>query len=542
MIIKHKASKNAAYTDVLDYYAYKHKEDSDTGHYEPILDEDGLPQLRDNFGIACLTPDGNDADPYEWAANCVSTNHKFRKNRNFGDICNHEYIISHPEADREKLTMEALLEEGKTFAREFLQGYDVLIGVHRDTENDHIHIAINSVRAQEREQKDWMMRNSYGEILRCEYEAGGKHQESPRFRRACNDWLLQYAQKHGYVEENNNRTADERKENRTAGKEDTAQKFPRKERELRNALLTLLPKCKDLPTLQAALQKEYGITLIQRGNTISLRPANATKSVRLRTLGITQDDFWERLGNPSPPKFTMERAAAEKKNIEYIEERRAKNSLRAAEIIRKSELALAAEIKKSTGKYRSEDYRDLKYLIQAVTFLERDLQTEKEKLERFLSRWDAYTSEETSPEERKSCEKFLIWSGVDPDDAVEHRALQLTSDSISAQIQQAVTLRETLIQTAAQWKDTGISYFNPSDFTCKVQTEQELKRQIELVRANRIRLGKAVIGCQRAAERRLGSPKYTQKAEYFLSLWHASVAEERALQNQLKQQKSLSGR
>lgn len=41
-IIKHRTSKNARYTDVLEYYSYKHQEDSRTGHYEPILNEFGL--------------------------------------------------------------------------------------------------------------------------------------------------------------------------------------------------------------------------------------------------------------------------------------------------------------------------------------------------------------------------------------------------------------------------------------------------------------------------------------------------------------------
>ena len=36
-IIKHLSSKNARYSDVLDYYTKKHKEDEKTGHYEPIL-------------------------------------------------------------------------------------------------------------------------------------------------------------------------------------------------------------------------------------------------------------------------------------------------------------------------------------------------------------------------------------------------------------------------------------------------------------------------------------------------------------------------
>lgn len=41
-ILKHTSSKNSAYGDALDYLKYRHREDSKTGLYEPILDEYGL--------------------------------------------------------------------------------------------------------------------------------------------------------------------------------------------------------------------------------------------------------------------------------------------------------------------------------------------------------------------------------------------------------------------------------------------------------------------------------------------------------------------
>ena len=183
-IIKHRTSKNARYTDVLEYYSYKHQEDSRTGHYEPILDEYGLLQERENCAIVCLDPYGRDADPRKWSLNCLKTNGRFGKNREKTDRKQHQYILSHPEEDRSKMTMEDLLEEGKAFARENLQGYDVLIAVHRDTDNDHIHLAINSVRAAEREPQSWMMKSDDGSIRRSEVCAGGKHQDSPEFRSA----------------------------------------------------------------------------------------------------------------------------------------------------------------------------------------------------------------------------------------------------------------------------------------------------------------------------------------------------------------------
>ena len=51
-IIKHVTSKNMSYSDVLDYFTYKHREDPERGSYEPILDEYGLLQERENCAIA----------------------------------------------------------------------------------------------------------------------------------------------------------------------------------------------------------------------------------------------------------------------------------------------------------------------------------------------------------------------------------------------------------------------------------------------------------------------------------------------------------
>lgn len=72
-IVKHRSSKNARYEDVLEYYTCKHREDSRTGHYEPILDEYGLMQPRDNCAILYLTANGTEAAPEHWASACRRT-------------------------------------------------------------------------------------------------------------------------------------------------------------------------------------------------------------------------------------------------------------------------------------------------------------------------------------------------------------------------------------------------------------------------------------------------------------------------------------
>lgn len=168
-IIKHKTSKNANYSDVLEYYTYQHTEDPDTGHYEPILNEYGSKQERENYSIAYINAHGSEEDPELWAAACIRTNLAHGKNKAYADVKNHEYIISHPAEDRPSMTMEDLLNEGKAFARENLKGYDALIAVHRDTDNDHIHITINSVRELAREKQSWMQKNEDGQVKNAKW-------------------------------------------------------------------------------------------------------------------------------------------------------------------------------------------------------------------------------------------------------------------------------------------------------------------------------------------------------------------------------------
>lgn len=533
--MKHKISKNTAYEDVLEYYMYKHYEDKKTGHYEPLLDEDGLPELRDNFAIMCLDPDGNEADPYTWSGNCLKSNLIYNKNKEFNEVKSHEYIISHPESDRPKMTMDDLLEEGKAFAHQFLNGYDVLIAVHRDTDNDHIHITINSVRAQECEQKPWMKRNAYGEIVRSEYAAGGKHQDTLELKRVQFDWIKAYCIEHDLEVKDNNAISDKRKMEREA--ERAAQnevRLPKKQREIRDALLESLPKCATFEELSTMLKDKYSITIFRRGETISLQHSTAQKAVRLRTFGMSQDDFWERLGNPDAPPFTPDRALEEKKYAMYIHERRKKNSERAFRTVKNAERAVATKVQGLSGKYRMEDYRELHHQIQKTAYVERDLLTEKEKLERVIERWKNAQSKDGT--DRDKDRQFIVWCGYNPDSTAELQTLTLLNDAIQAQIAEIVAIRQVMIETATKWKDVGLSKFTDMDWS--IENERSLKKQIATVHSNRIKMAQISSACYKAAERRLDDPAYLAKARYFESLWQGKIWEEKVLKSQLKEMRA----
>ena len=82
-IVKHIKSKNANYTDAINYLFYQHDEKTKT----LLLNEYGQPMLREEFyadGLNC-TPETFDLD-------CSGTNRTFNKNRRPGEIKSHHYI------------------------------------------------------------------------------------------------------------------------------------------------------------------------------------------------------------------------------------------------------------------------------------------------------------------------------------------------------------------------------------------------------------------------------------------------------------------
>ena len=279
-IVKHSSSKNARYEDVLEYYTCRHREDSRTGYYVPILDKYGLMQPRSDCAALYLTADGTAAAPERWASACRRTNLCYSKNNKPSDRKSHEYILSHPAADRDKLSMDDLVEEGRAFSKAFLQGYDCLIAVHRDTDNDHIHISINSVRAKARAEQAWMMRDSEGNVLPCEIKAGGKHQDSAELRKAMNIWLRDYTHAHGWEVKDNNAVAARRKQ----------EQYEMRNEYLRHVLVSVAAQCRHTRELFHRL-RAYGITLKRRGNTVSVLPPGGRRAVRLRTLGLEWTDI-----------------------------------------------------------------------------------------------------------------------------------------------------------------------------------------------------------------------------------------------------------
>ena len=279
-ILKHVSHKGSDYNAPLDYYIFKHNEDQ-YGHYKLILD-DGRKTRRKNCRTYAISAKGKVIDPEVWVTECQATNLAFGKNKGYNDIKNHEFIISFPAQDRQKLTFEKMWSIAQQFVLTYCRGHSALISIHRDTDNDHIHITINSVRARARPPEPWMVKSdTTGEVLNCECMAGGKYQDSDSLERHRNDWLLAACKQFNLTLEDNNKVADERKAIRRRAKSEY----------LRNACKACAQEALDAEDLRNLLLNRYGIMLRARGKTISLQYAGAQSPVRLEKLGMTADDL-----------------------------------------------------------------------------------------------------------------------------------------------------------------------------------------------------------------------------------------------------------
>ena len=543
-IVKHKTSKNARYADVLDYYTYKHEEDSITGHYEPILDENGLMIERDDYAVAYITAQGEEAEPELWAAACMRTNLLFKKNLDEGDRKNHEYIIAHPAED--DMTVEQLLEEGRAFARENLAGYDCLIGAH----DNHVHITINSVRALQRDyEEDWMMRDKAGEILPCELEAGGKHQDSPGLRMHMNDWLLEYTRQHGLVQKDNNAIAAVHRAERHGSKND----------HMKAALLEAAGRSKNMADLQRLMKEDYKMDLkaSASGKTISVLYPGNEKYVRLRTLGLEPADL-TRLFGGKEYTFTSEAEAEQiqkeievkekQKYAEWLKGVRERNNDKAETAAARAEEILAQRLRGRGERYAKEEFQDLRYLIRQTSYVSGNLQTELEKVDKLLGRWEQYHDLSLSDQERRSHGGYVRWCGCDPDSAEELADLKAEREIILAQQEHAAAMHEALMAEADRWRGLNNLTYSENNLAWTKQREKQLKQQLKHIKASRKKLWEISCNCERAAqnyERRAwqeaGIPSYDlinpkwDNVYKFRRKWADAVSREKECQQKIKE-------
>ena len=170
-IVKHIKSRNANYSDALNYLIFQH--DESTG--KMILDEFNRPLRRDEFYM-----DGLNCNPDTFDVECYECNEHFKKNRSRSEIKSHHYIISFDPDDKSGcgLTGEKAQALSLELAKKIFPGYQALIVTHTDGHNGsgniHTHIVINSVR------KEAVRRQSYMDKPHEEI-AGYKHRSTNKF-------------------------------------------------------------------------------------------------------------------------------------------------------------------------------------------------------------------------------------------------------------------------------------------------------------------------------------------------------------------------
>lgn len=127
-ILKHIKSRNANYSNAIDYLLFQH--DESTG--KKIKDEMGRSLLRDEFYM-----DGLNCDPMSFDKECSLTNAKFHKNKKSSEIKSHHYIISYDPADAIEcdLTGEKAQALSLDLAKKIFPGYQALIVTHTDGHN-----------------------------------------------------------------------------------------------------------------------------------------------------------------------------------------------------------------------------------------------------------------------------------------------------------------------------------------------------------------------------------------------------------------------
>ena len=186
-ILKHIKSRNANYSDALNYLLYQH--DEETG--KPILDEYGNKLLREEFYM-----DGLNCSSLSFDKDCRMTNKKFNKNQKREDIKSHHYIISFDPADAAEcgLTGKRAQELCLEFARKNFPGYQVLVVTHTDGGNQsgniHTHIVINSVRKYAVKRQSYMDKPN-------EEKAGYKHRSTNRFLNHLKKEVMEMCEREG---------------------------------------------------------------------------------------------------------------------------------------------------------------------------------------------------------------------------------------------------------------------------------------------------------------------------------------------------------
>lgn len=294
--LKHIASKNADYNATYRYLVFAH--DEQTG--KQIFDEKGYAVVREDYrigGILCT--------PETFAMECHRLNKAFRKNQTEREVKTHHYIISFDPKDRELgLTVDKAQVMGMEYARTHFPGHQAIVCTHPDGSNHagniHVHIVINSLRAQDTGKLPYPMR-------RCDTKAGYKHNSTRDFLTFAQNGVIKMCLQHGLhqvdfgtsrrritneeyrANQKGQMRLDRENEQRRAEGEPVRQtKFETEKEQIRKAIEAAVSLCRSEEDFRNLLQEKYQITVKESRGRWSYLPAGRKKPIRGRMLG---DDF-----------------------------------------------------------------------------------------------------------------------------------------------------------------------------------------------------------------------------------------------------------
>ena len=186
-VLKHIKSRNANYSDALEYLLFQHDEKSG----KVIYDDLGRKLLREEYYM-----DGLNCEPMAFDVECKRTNAIFHKNQNHKDIKSHHYIISFDPKDAVEcgLTGQRAQELSMELTRKIFPGYQVLVITHTDggnhSGNIHTHIVINSVRKYDAPREGYMTQPG-------DHKAGRKHRSTNKFLEHFKKEVMEMCEREG---------------------------------------------------------------------------------------------------------------------------------------------------------------------------------------------------------------------------------------------------------------------------------------------------------------------------------------------------------
>lgn len=289
-VIKHIAIKNSNYNAASDYLTTKHDEFTS----KPILDENGRRIPRDEYII-----EGINCDPYSFGAECQDVNARFGKNQRKEEIKAHHYIISFDPKDRDEngLTAEHAQAMGMAFARENFPGHQILVCTHPDGHgnagNIHVHIVLNSVRAFDVPEREFMERPA-------DHLVGNKHHVTKDLLEYLKKKTMEMCQGENLNQVNlltpaKVRITDkeywaQRRGQRNLDAQNTAEGKPLTKYEtqnmiLRKQILSTMMDSKSLAEFEQKLLSNYGIQIQESRGQFSYHLPDRARPIRGKTLG-----------------------------------------------------------------------------------------------------------------------------------------------------------------------------------------------------------------------------------------------------------------